>query len=852
MFSFSRKRSSYSPSQQSRRSSHRSRREALRQLRLEGLEERRVLASIVWVNQNNDHFEEVFGAQADVARGVVNGVIDAWEDVITNFHNNNGNTYNLYLRMATQADVDEYGFGGDVNRYAGQAPPSSITVVNGIPQQGLVLLGRGTDGHGSNYFLDPTPHEHSEFQGDIINAFAGEASDPAAQGKMDLYSLVQAEVVHALGITSATNSRYRELINAGAAGVNGVSLTDTGVLDQVFFGTGATLWEFDGPSIHYLMSDIDGGNKGQPAHSALPHAQNVVVGNDNVVLRGNVNLSNPSLGNGQRLLISNAAALMLHDVYGYTLAAGGPERQATFYALQDSGGDVHVRGTAAADSVVMNSQAAYMQVSVNPGDDIPGTDPFSPGSFFASRFVPASIDGTVVDLAAGNDTLVANGAFAGLGSIALNGQDGDDNLSWALVTGHSVVINGGSGNDTLRGGAIADTISGGNGNDVIYGNNGNDNLTGEEDDDRIFGGNGNDVIRGREGQDRLYGENNNDQIFAGPGDDDVFGGSGDDSILGDLGNDRLEGGAGNDNIQGNRGNDTIIGGAAIGNIALFIPDGIDILSGNEDNDIIFGDNVVGQTPTVLGGDGDNISGGDGHDRLSGGVGNDVISGGIGLDIIHGNLGADNINGNEDADQLFGDEDNDLVRGDGGNDYMLGGAGNDEMYGDAGDDRVNGQTGDDTLYGGIGNDTLRGEAGDDLLRGEAGHDLMLGGDGRDSLFAGTGRDFLIGGLGADRLTGDSDDDILVAGTTIHDNSDRALLSIMSEWRSAHGYIDRVFNLRNQPHPGFALRLNGERFLRSGIEVFNDAGGNVLSGLTGTDLFYFGAGDTDDATINEATN
>lgn len=822
-----------------------------RQLQMESLEERRVLASIVWVNQDNDHFEEVFGAQADVARGVVHAVIDSWENVIANFNNNNGNTYNLYLRMATQADVDQYGFGGDVNRYAGQSPPSAITVVDGIPQQGLVLLGRGTNGDGANYFLDPTPNEHSEFQGDIFNAFAGTASDPAAVGKLDLYSLVQAEVVHALGITSASNSRYQQLISAGAAGIDGVSLTDTGVIDSAYFGTGATLWEFNGPSINYLMSDIDGGSKGQPAHSALPHAQNVVIGQDNDVLRGNVNLSNPALGTSKRVLISNAAALMLHDVYGYTLAAGGPERQATFYAVQNSSGDIQVRGTELNDSVILNSQVAYLQVSVNPGDDVPGTAPMI-GSFFATRFAAASIDDLVVNLGEGDDALLANGAFAGVGSVTINGQDGNDSLNWSLVSGHTVLLYGGSGNDTLHGGGLADIIAGGTGQDLIYGNNGNDNLTGEEDDDRIYGGNGHDVIRGRDGNDRLFGEDDNDQLFAGPGDDQAYGGSGNDMILGDFGNDRLEGGSGNDNIQGNRGNDTIIGGSTVGNFVVFVVDGADVLSGNEDNDLIFGDNVVGQTPTTLGGAGDTIDGGTGHDRLFGGVGADQIVGGVGLDILHGNSGNDTINGGADNDQLYGDEGNDLVQGEAGDDYMLGGPDDDEMYGGSGNDRINGQTGNDTLYGGLDNDTLRGESGIDVLRGEEGHDIILGGDGADQLFGGAGRDLMIGGLGADRLTGDSDDDILIAGTTIHDNVDRALVTILTEWRSVHAYVDRVFNLRNQAHPGLGLRLNGNYFLRSGTEVFNDAGGNVLSGLTGVDFYYFGAGDVNDAGIGEVTN
>ncbi len=158
-----------------------------------------------------------------------------------------------------------------------------------------------------------------------------------------------------------------------------------------------------------------------------------------------------------------------------------------------------------------------------------------------------------------------------------------------------------------------------------------------------------------------------------------------------------------------------------------------------------------------------------------------------------------------------------------------------------------------FIGGTGNDTLRGDNGNDLLRGEDGHDIMLGGDGQDELVGGLGRDFMIGGRDADRLVGDNDDDILIAGTTTHDNSDRALISIMNEWRSAHVYADRVLNLRNQPHLGLVARLNGNYFLRSGTEVFStDAGGNFLSGLAGLDLFYFGAGDVDDAANNEATN
>ncbi len=69
--------------------------------------------------------------------------------------------------------------------------------------------------------------------------------------------------------------------------------------------------------------------------------------------------------------------------------------------------------------------------------------------------------------------------------------------------------------------------------------------------------------------------------------------------------------------------------------------------------------------------------------------------------------------------------------------------------------------------------LNGGAGDDRLKGAAGNDVLLGGDGDDLLAGGRGRDLLIGGFGADRLMGNGDDDILIAGATLHDANDAAL-------------------------------------------------------------------------------
>ena len=70
---------------------------------------------------------------------------------------------------------------------------------------------------------------------------------------------------------------------------------------------------------------------------------------------------------------------------------------------------------------------------------------------------PATIKG-----GAGNDTLDATGAIAG---VTLSGNDGND-----VLTGSAAIdfINGGNGDDVLTGGAKADNLTGGAGSDVFY------------------------------------------------------------------------------------------------------------------------------------------------------------------------------------------------------------------------------------------------------------------------------------------------------------------------------------------------------------------------------------------------
>ena len=149
--------------------------------------------------------------------------------------------------------------------------------------------------------------------------------------------------------------------------------------------------------------------------------------------------------------------------------------------------------------------------------------------------------------------------------------------------------------------------------------------------------------------------------------------------------------------------------------------------------------------------------------------------------------------------------------------------------------------------------LFGEDGDDRLKGGNGHDVLLGGAGEDLLSGGQGRDLLIGGVGADRIVGNADDDILIAGSTVHDSSDTALCAIMHEWTSGRTYGQRVANLSNQTVSGTS-RENGVYFLLSdGSErtVLDDDAADILTGSAGQDWFLFNA-DGDGTARDRATD
>jgi hypothetical protein len=116
-----------------------------------------------------------------------------------------------------------------------------------------------------------------------------------------------------------------------------------------------------------------------------------------------------------------------------------------------------------------------------------------------------------------------------------------------------------------------------------------------------------------------------------------------------------------------------------------------------------------------------------------------------------------------------------------------------------------------------------------VRGGQGTSILVG-NGGNVLIGGTGRNLLIAGARASTLEGNSDEDILVGGTTNFDGDVQALDALMTEWtRTDLPYASRVEDLLvGGGHNGTTL-LNTSTFHSNG-------GGNTMTGGPGLDLFY----------------
>ena len=237
-----------------------------------------------------------------------------------------------------------------------------------------------------------------------------------------------------------------------------------------------------------------------------------------------------------------------------------------------------------------------------------------------------------------------------------------DNLGGALASGGDAAgdilsgienLIGSSGDDILFGNALTNRIDGGAGNDLVRGgaNSGTEFLIGGDGIDTVdystssaavravlsdsltsgvlsSGGDAqNDVLVTME---NITGSNFNDELIGASGANRLDGGLGNDTLAGGAGADVLIGGDGTDTASyatstsavlvqlNNAGGATGVGGHAQGDQLS----GIENLTGSNFNDILVG-NASANT----------LVGANGSDRLISGSGNDVLRGGSGADII---------------------------------------------------------------------------------------------------------------------------------------------------------------------------------------------------------------------------
>src|SRR5690348_8690679 len=228
----------------------------------EDLENRTLLSSIVWQNKGSDtsdtdSFNAIFGSDADIARADVQQALNDWSAMIRSFNFSIGPDQ---LPIFISADGTS-GFGANASfgdEYQGKPIQGSISLNTGI-------VGRPDRG----YYLDPHPEDDSEFRGNIINAYSGDApSGSPAFGKYDLYTVIVLEMAHELGM----NDAGAELFTSDPNGY----LTDTGQTDKSLVGE---LWAYNGPDVQALFTTDNALTQdlGTPIHTAEPAAGNLVT-----------------------------------------------------------------------------------------------------------------------------------------------------------------------------------------------------------------------------------------------------------------------------------------------------------------------------------------------------------------------------------------------------------------------------------------------------------------------------------------------------------------------------------------------------------------------------------------------
>lgn len=458
------------------------------------------------------------------------------------------------------------------------------------------------------------------------------------------------------------------------------------------------------------------------------------------------------------------------------------------------------------------------------------------------------------------------------------------------------VINGTNNDETLIGGAAADTIDGNGGNDTA--------LMGSGDDVFVWDpGDGSDIVEGESGQDtlRFNGANASETFDLSTNDDRLHFFRNVGNIVMDT--DSVEqvdlnalGGTDTITVNDLTGTDIkLVNINLAGALNSLTSDGVadtTIVNGRSSQDTI---EISGSAAGVV------VDGGAAKiiitnadvalDQLiiNASGGNDVLdatnlaANSIQL-TLDGGFGNDKIDGSQGIDTLIGGEGNDTIEGEQGNDIAFLGRGDDVFGWDPGDgsDVVEGDAGHDTLEfdGSDGNEFMSLSPNGDRLRffrdlgniemdlnsiervevdAKGGDDFITanlatgaapatvefvvdGGDGNDTILGGNGNDTLKGGAGNDVIDGNRGDDIADLGSGddvfIWDPGDG---SDIVEGGSGNDTLQ--FNGANA-NEVFDLSANGEQ-----LRFFRNVGNIVIDTDNVEQVTLNALGGADTITIND---
>ncbi|MBC7767387.1 MAG: cadherin domain-containing protein [Phycisphaerales bacterium] len=421
------------------------------------------------------------------------------------------------------------------------------------------------------------------------------------------------------------------------------------------------------------------------------------------------------------------------------------------------------------------------------------------------------------------DTILVDGDTVALSNgWTLNGES---TAAGTHVIRVAALIDGGAGDDIVRGGGLGNDLLGGQGNDALVGGMLDDWEFGGAGNDRLFAGNADidfsdtatDAVS-EAARDAAVAVNggNGDYLDGGEGDDSLYGGAGSDWLNGGAGADHLRAGAGGDMLDGGAGDDRgangeamLLGGAGSDQYVFYYGAGNDVIFDSANATATAGSNLyaantryafLGQNPDTK-----NWAGG-GDYAVDGSVvgGEDAISfgAGIGFENISLKRGATNGVANSDLiielstfnengqrvasgdtltirdwfddtrrvewlrfadgqDIRIGDISS-IINGANVGDSIIGTNGNDWAVGSSDDDDFHLLNGDDFGFGGKGEDFVGGDGDNDFLSGGDDDDIVSGGAGHDTVFGDAGNDLVEGNGGADIVVGGRGDDRVVGG------------------------------------------------------------------------------------------